>query len=81
MVRKSEEWEQNSLPFSNKSVHSVDDILFLFSHFYEIPFNTAHFCVHNQEIKVCNIWIEIFKIIGLAPMVFEIIETKQFMHP
>ena len=33
-----------NLPLSNKSIHSIDEIFFLFSHAYNLPFNTTNLC-------------------------------------
>lgn len=36
------------LPVSDKLVHPVNEIFFLFRHVYELPLNAAHLCPHFQ---------------------------------
>jgi hypothetical protein len=48
-----------SLPLPNKSVHSIDEIFFLISHVYNLPFNTTNLCVQtNKQNKKFNLRAE-----------------------
>ena len=33
------------LPITDKSVHSRDEVFFLFGHIDKLPFDTSHFCI------------------------------------
>lgn len=37
--------EENLLPITDKSVHSRDEIFFLFGHTDKLPFDATHFCI------------------------------------